>query len=66
MIPIPLSPATGYATRINIAFPGSQAQATALEAQAATRINDALLQVKRPNVAAPTVTIPAGQIVVAT
>lgn len=42
MLPIVLSPATAYATRPNIAFPGSQAQATAAEAAADVRIEDAL------------------------
>ena len=31
-----------YATKVNIKFPGSQAQATAAEAAAVTRINESL------------------------
>lgn len=42
MLPVTLSPATTYATKSNIAFPGTQAQATAAEAAAQTRMNDAL------------------------
>lgn len=40
MLPITLSPETAYATKPNIAFPGSQTKATAAEALAQTRIND--------------------------
>ena len=42
MIPIVLSPDTAYATKSNLQYPGSQAQATAAEAAAEDRINDAL------------------------
>lgn len=41
-VPIVLSPATAYATKPNVKFPGTQAQATALEGAAAARANDAL------------------------
>jgi len=42
VLPITLSPATAYATKPNIVFPGSQTQATALETAADARIEDAL------------------------
>lgn len=42
MVPIVLSREATYATKSNIAFPGSQTQATAAEALAQSRINDAL------------------------
>lgn len=42
MLPIVLSPATAYATKPNIAFPGSAAQATAAETAADARIEDVL------------------------
>lgn len=42
MLPIVLSPDTAYATKPNIAFPGTQAQATAAETAADARIEDAL------------------------
>ncbi len=41
-VPIVLSPAATYATKPNIRFPGTQAQATAAEAAAQQRINDVL------------------------
>lgn len=63
MIPIVLSPATAYATKSNCAFPGSQAQATALEALAQTRINDALAASGLDGL---TITVGAGAIEVAT
>lgn len=40
-VPIVLSPATAYATKSNLAFPGSAAQATAARAAAESRIEDA-------------------------
>ena len=42
MLPITLSPETAYATKGNIGFPGTSAQATAAEGLAEDRINDAL------------------------
>jgi len=42
VLPITLSPATAYATKPNIAFPGTAAQATAAETAADARIEDAL------------------------
>lgn len=42
MLPIVLSPATAYATKSNIAYPGTQAQATAAETAADARIEDVL------------------------
>jgi hypothetical protein len=50
----PLSPAVVYATKPNIKYPGSAAQATSDETNAATRLNDAFSPV--------TVTVPAGTI----
>lgn len=50
----PLSPDIVYAVKANIAYPGSSAQATAAEAAAATRYNDAIYPL--------TVTVPAGAI----
>lgn len=41
-VPIVLSPATAYATKPNIQFPGTSDQATAAEAAAETRIEDSL------------------------
>jgi hypothetical protein len=41
-VPIVLSPATAYLTKPNILFPGSDAQATAAEAAADSRIEDVL------------------------
>lgn len=41
-IPITLSADCVYATKSNIAFPGTQTQATAAEGRAQTRINDLL------------------------
>lgn len=55
---ISLSPETAYATKRNIDFPGSQAQATAAEGYAATRIQDS-----EPHL---TVTVIAGSVVPAT
>lgn len=40
-VPIVLSPDTAYATKDNILYPGSQAQATAAEGRAEDRANDA-------------------------
>jgi hypothetical protein len=59
LIPVVLSPQTAYATKDNIRFPGTQAQATAAEALAQTRINQVL-----PN--GLTVTVPGGAIKIAT
>lgn len=58
-VPITVSPEATYATKVNIEFPGSAAQATAAEAQAEDDINDRL----PANVS---VTVDAGAIVVAT
>jgi len=44
-VPIVLSPETAYVTKVNIAFPGTQAQATAAEGLADTRIEDSLSEV---------------------
>jgi hypothetical protein len=41
-VPIVLSPNLTYATKVNIKFPGTQAQATAAEAAAVTRAADSL------------------------
>lgn len=41
-VPIVLSPAAAYATKTNILFPGTDAQATAAEASAELRIEDSL------------------------
>lgn len=41
-IPVVLSPETAYATKVNIAYPGTQTQATAAETKADTRIEDAI------------------------
>jgi hypothetical protein len=53
----PLSPAVVYAIKGNIKYPGTQAQATADEAAAQSRLNDALSPV--------TATVAAGSIKVA-
>jgi hypothetical protein len=53
--PIVLSPDTAYATKTNIVFPGTVAQATAARAAAKTRIEDTV-----PGI---TVTVAAGSIV---
>lgn len=53
----PLSPAVVYATKPNVKYPGTQAQATADEAAAQSRLNDALTPV--------TASVPAGSIKVA-
>lgn len=42
MIPVVLSPETAYATKVNIKFPGSEAQAKAASLRADTRIEDAI------------------------
>lgn len=42
MLPIVLSPEAAYATKPNIAFPGSSAAATAAETAADARIEDVL------------------------
>lgn len=42
MLPVVLSAETAYATRPNITYPGTQAQATAAETAADARIEDAL------------------------
>jgi len=39
-VPIVLSPETAYATKTNIVFPGTSAQATAARAAAKARIED--------------------------
>lgn len=39
-MPLVQSPALAYATKVNVKFPGTQAQATALEAAAVTRFAD--------------------------
>lgn len=54
----PLSPEVTYAGRTNIKYPGTQAQATAAEALAQSRLNDAYAPI--------TVTVAAGTIKVAT
>lgn len=41
-VPFSLSPAAAYASKSNIAYPGTQTQATAAETAAQTRINDLL------------------------
>lgn len=58
-VPITLDDNSTYATKVNIKFPGSSAQATAAEAAAEDRINDALPDLVE-------VTVSAGAIVVAT
>lgn len=55
---ITLSPETVYATKGNIAYPGTSSQATAAESTAETRMNDALP-------AKVTVSVSSGAIVVA-
>lgn len=42
MLPITLSPATAYATKVNIRYPGTQAKADSLEAGADARVEDVL------------------------
>lgn len=54
----PLSPEAIYAGRTNIKFPGTQAQATAAEAAAQSRLNDAYAPI--------TTTVAGGTIKVAT
>jgi hypothetical protein len=54
----PLSPEVTYAIKGNIKFPGTQAQATAAEGAAQSRLNDALAPV--------TATVAAGTIKLAT
>ena len=63
MIPIVLSKEVVYATKPNISFPGSAAQATAAEALAQTRIND---QLAASGLDGLTITVSAGAIEVAT
>lgn len=58
-VPITTTPETAYATKVNITFPGTQAQATAAEAAAQTELNARL-----PN--GITATVPGGAIKVAT
>lgn len=62
MIPVTLSPATAYATKSNIVFAGSQAQATALEAAAQTRMNEALASSGLDGL---TITVAAGAVEIA-
>lgn len=52
------SPEVAYVTKPNIKYPGTQVQATAAEAAAQLRLNDALAPV--------TTTVPAGTIKLAT
>lgn len=52
-----LDPAVAYALKPNIKYPGTQAQATAAEARAQSRLNDALTPV--------TVTVAGGTIKIA-
>ena len=61
LLPITLSAETTYATKGNIVYPGSQAQATAAEALAQTRVTDF---VTSPDfgIDAVTITIGAGAI----
>lgn len=61
--PIALSPASAYATKNNIKFPGSSAQATAEESAAKSRINDTLGSVGNGKVK---VEVEAGAITAAT
>lgn len=51
------SPETVYVTKPNVKYPGSQVQATAAEAVAQTRLNDALSPLS--------ITVPAGSIKIA-
>jgi len=55
-VPIVLSPATAYATKNNILFPGTDAQATAAEDAAETRIEDTLPSDVTVDVAAGAIT----------
>jgi len=57
MIPLTQSPEVNYATRNNIVFPGTVAQATAARARAATDITD------RTNPGISAVTVAAAAIV---
>lgn len=41
-VPVTVSKDAAYATKVNIKFPGSAAQATAAESAAEDRINDSL------------------------
>lgn len=41
-VPITVCPEAVYATKVNITFPGTQAQATAAETAAQSKINDRL------------------------
>lgn len=63
MFPITLNAELTYATKSNIAFPGTQAQATAAEALAQTRLNDATASQGLDGL---TFTVGAGSIEVAT
>lgn len=56
---VPLSSGAAYATKGNIAFPGTQAQATAEETLAQTRINDALPSLVQVTVSAGAIKIGA-------
>ncbi len=58
-VPSSVSADATYATKVNLRFPDSQAQATAAEVRAAARMNDALP-------AGVAVTVAAGTIKVAT
>lgn len=61
-MPFIVSPAATYASKSNIAFPGTQAQATAAEAAAQTRINELLASQGLDGL---TITVAAGAIEVA-
>jgi len=61
--PITLSKETVYATKPNIAYPGTQTQATAAETLADTRADDALAS---GGIDSVTIAIAAGSIEVAT
>lgn len=63
MLPFTGTPEAAYATKPNITFPGTQAQATAAEVIADTRTDERLAS---SNVDAVTVAIAAGSIEVAT
>lgn len=62
-MPFTESPAATYASKSNIVFPGTQAQATAAEAAAQSRINDLLASQGLDGLA---ITVSAGAIEVAT
>lgn len=63
MLPLVGTPEAAYATKPNIAFPGTQAQATAAEGIADTRTDERLAS---SGVDAVTIAIAAGSIEVAT